>query len=142
MAEKPTKTDVKKVVTALKRSKKKVVRLEALSRLTGIYPEILGARLSYFEPMILLDESINCKDFLPALVEYLEVPSDPEKERAKPIRKKDLEPYGSVTDFVYKKLTSVGGLVDPTIRLSDDDLAILKRLIENEQKKRRGGKKR
>ena len=141
MAEKPTKTEVRTIVTALKKSKKKVVTLFGLSRLTGIYPEVLGAKLTYFEPMILLDESINCKDFLPQMEEFLETPVDPERKSAKPIRKKDLDAYSSIADFIYKKMTSVGGLVDSSIRLSDDDLAILKRLIENEQKKRRGNKR-
>ena len=48
---KPTKADVKRVLGALKRSKKKFVSLEALSRLVGLYPDVLGDTLSFFEPM-------------------------------------------------------------------------------------------
>ena len=140
MESKPTKTDVRRILGAMKRSKKKVIRLDSLSRLTGLYSDVLGERLSFFEPMILLDDGINCRDIIPAMEAFLDVPSDPNKtaEKAKPVRQKDLKEFTSVTDFVYKRMTSVGGLVDPSIKLSDDELAILKRLIEIEQKKRKG----
>lgn len=145
METKPTKTDVRRILGVLKRSKRKVVRLDSLSRQTGLYPDVLGEKLRYFEPLIMLDENINCRELIPAMEEYLDTPVDGGKrglEKNKPIRKKDLEEFASVTDFVYKRLTTVGGLVDPSIRLSDEELAILKRLIEIEQKKRKvGGKK-
>ena len=141
MANKPTKTEIRRIAGAIKRSKKKVIHLDALSRLTGLYPDVLGEKLREFEPMILLDDSINCRDLLPQLEEYLAAPSENVKRKvgpkATPVRKKDLEEFSSVTDFVYKKMTNVGGLVDTSIRLSDDDLALLKRLIEREQKRRK-----
>ena len=138
---KPTKTEIRRIAGAIKRSKKKVISLDLLSRLTGLYPDVLGDKLREFEPMILLDGSINCRDILPALEEYLEAPRETAKKKpvvkAPPVRKKDLAGYSSVADFVYKKMTSVGGLVDTSIRLSDEDLALLKKIIEREQKKRK-----
>ena len=144
METKPTKTDVRRILGALKRSKKKVVRLDLLSRLTGLYPDVLGEKLRYFEPMILLDESINCREIIPAMEAYLEAPSDAARKtapKAKPISQKELKEYSSIADFVYKRMTSVGGLVDTSVRLSDDELAILKRLIEIEQKRRKASSK-
>lgn len=145
MGSKPTKTEIRRIAGAIKRSKKKVIHLDALSRLTGLYPDVLGEKLREFEPMILLDDSINCRDLLPRLEEYLEAPSEnikrkPASSKAPAVRKKDLAGYSSIADFVYKKMTSVGGLVDTSARLSDEDLALLKRLIENEQKARKKGK--
>ena len=140
METKPTKTDVRRILGALKRSKKKVVRLDLLSRLTGLYPDVLAEKLWYFEPMIMLDDSINCRDLIPAMEAYLVTPANSPKKvapKAKPISQKELKEYSSVADFVYKRMTSVGGLVDTSIKLSDDELAILKRLIEIEQKRRK-----
>ena len=56
------------------------------------------------------------------------------------IKKKDLEVYESINDFIYRKMTSVGGLLDRNIVLSDTDLRILKKLIAEEQANRKGKK--
>ena len=137
---KPTKVEVKRILGALRRSKRKFVSLEALSRLVGLYPEILADTLSYFEPMIRMDMTINCRDLTPELEKYLEEPmkkEDAGKPRRIAISRKELAKYPSIGDFVYKKMTSVGGLVDATIQLSDEDLRILQRLVEKELQKRK-----
>ena len=74
---KPTKAEVKRILGALRRSKKKFVTLEALSRLVGLYPDVLAETLAYFEPMIRMDPSINTRDLVPALEEYLKEPMKP-----------------------------------------------------------------
>ena len=137
---KPTKAEVKRVIGALKRSKKKFVSLEALSRLVGLYPDVLGDTLSYFEPMIRMDPSINTRDLLPVLQEYVAEPMkpvDPNKPKRTVISKKELSRYASIPDFVMKKMTNVGGLVDTSMVLSDEDLHILEKLIQNEMAKRK-----
>ncbi len=139
---KPTKAEIKRVLGALKRSKKKFVSLEALSRIVGLYPDVLADSLAYFEPMIRMDPSINCRDLEPAMEAYLLEPAKPVKAgQPKPKRvavsKKELAKYSSIADFVYKKMTSVGGLVDTSHRLSDEDLRILEKLIEREKAERR-----
>lgn len=137
---KPTKADVKRVLGALKRSKKKFVSLEALSRLVGLYPDILGDTLSYFEPMIRMDPSINTRDMTPALQAYLVEPVkavDPNKPKRLTISKKELSQYSSIADFANKKMTNVGGLVDASMTLSDEDLHILERLVQNEIARRK-----
>ena len=137
--EKPTKAEVTRILGALKRSKKKVVDLDALSRLMGRYPDVLADTLAYFEPMIRMDPSINIRDLAPAMEVYLEEPIKPKSDKPKKlaVKKTEVAKYSSIGDFVYRKMTSVGGLVDPTIVLSDEDLRILEKLIEAETKKRK-----
>ena len=53
------------------------------------------------------------------------------------IAKAELASYSSIADFVYKKMTSVGGLVDTAAELSDHDLEILRRLVDKEIAKRK-----
>lgn len=145
MESKPSKTDVRRVIGALKRSKKKVVTLESLSRLTGLYPDVLGERVSHFIPMILLDPSINIRDYLPEMEAYCEAKSKQQPKRPSKrvlVRKAELASYRSLVDFIYRKMTSVGGLLDPSYALTDEDLAIMKKLLEAEIRLRRDPKAR
>lgn len=141
---KPTKAEVKRILGALKRSKKKFISLEALSRLVGLYPDVLGDTLAYFEPMIRLDPSINIRDLVPLFNAYLAEPMKPaasEKPRRVAVSKKELAKYSSIADFAYKKMTNVGGLVDTSIQLSDEDLRVLEKLVQNEINRRKKGLK-
>lgn len=137
--EKPTKAEVQRILGALKRSKRKVVDLDGLSRLMGRYPDVLANTLAYFEPMIRMDPSINIRDLTEAMEAYLEEPikAKPAKPKKLAVRNSEVAKYSSIGDFVYRKMTSVGGLVDPTISLSEEDLRILEKLIESERKKRK-----
>ena len=141
---KPTKAEVKRILGALRRSKKKFVTLEALSRLVGLYPDVLAETLAYFEPMIRMDPSINTRDLMPALEEYLKEPMKPvasnPKHKKIAISKKELAEYSSIADFVYKKMTNVGGLVDTSKKLSDEELRILEKLVQRETQRRRKAK--
>ena len=136
--EKPTKAEVQRILGALKRSKKKVVDLDLLSRLMGRYPDVLADTLSYFEPMIRMDPTINIRDFAADMEAYLEEPlkTKPAKPKKLAVKKTEVAKYASIGDFIYRKMTTVGGLVDPTIRLSDEDLRILEKLVEAETKRR------
>ncbi len=58
----PVKAQVRKIVSALKQSKQKYVPVARLSKLVGVYPDVLTDTLVYFEPMIRLDETINTRD--------------------------------------------------------------------------------
>ena len=87
---KPTKAEIKRILGALKRSKKKFVPLESLSRLVGLYPDVLADTLAYFEPMIRMDPSINTRDLMPAMQDYLAEPANPsapKKPRRAPVTK-------------------------------------------------------
>ena len=134
--EKLSKRQAQRIAGSLKRSSKKILTLDSLSRLVGIYPDILGQELLYFSPMILMDPSINCKDLLPAIEEYIKSfePVKKEKSVSPAVKKKEVASYAGVTDFVYKRMTSAGGLVDRSSRLDEKDLKILHRLVNNELK--------
>ena len=127
------KTTAKKYLTAIESSKKKFLTCEGLSRTMGIYPEIIAENLSYFEPMLAMDPSYDLKELIPALKTYIE--EENQKSQKAPVikvNKKELNEYKSVSDFLYKKMTTVGGLVDKYATLSETDLRILKKLVQNE----------
>lgn len=127
------KTNAKKYLSAIENSKKKFLTCEGLSRTMGIYPEIIAENLSFFEPMLAMDPSYNLKELIPNLKEYIE--EENQKSSKVPVikvNKKELMEYKSVSDFVYKKMTTVGGLVDKYATLSETDLRILKKLVQQE----------
>lgn len=137
---KPTKADIKRILGGLKRSKKKFVTLDTLSRVVGLYPDVLADTLVYFEPMIRMDASINIRDLESQLKEYVAEPMKPvtgEKSKRVMVSRKELARYSSIPDFVFKKMTNVGGLVDTSAKLSDEDLLVLDKLVQNELKRRK-----
>ena len=52
------------------------------------------------------------------------------------IKKKEISEYNSINDFVYQKMT-YGGMLNKEAYLTDKDLKILKKLIQDEQEKRK-----
>ena len=141
MAE-PKASDIKKYLNGLLKLNKKYVTCERLSKFVGVYPEIIANHLLYFEPTLKMDPEFNLMELIPTLKKYL---NDLEENKTlikkqHVIRKRDLEQYESINDFVYKKMTSVGGLLDRNIVLSDDDLRVLKKLVSEEQNLRKGKK--
>ncbi len=137
---KPSKTLIRRVISALAGTRKKVVYLDDLSNLIGVYPDILGQELCYFNPLIRLDPTINIRDMSEDFREYILTPLDPEKKRAKVHRKdgvssEELKSYSSTLDFVSKKLTNFAGLVDRSLSLSDHDLRLLIKLAERDRKR-------
>ena len=134
----PTKALIKKVVLAIKKSKRKYLPVEALSREVGLYSDVLTDALVYFEPLIKFDASINTKDLLPQLEEFI-APNPNEEAENKPKRvivtKKELLEYNSISDFVYKKYATIGGLIDQTATLNEADLKILQKLVVLELEK-------
>lgn len=143
MSQKPTKTLIRNIVSAIKKSKLKYLTVDRLSRLMGLYPEVLADALVLFEPMIKFDPSINTRDLLPQMEEYIAPkPRDPSAPKRTVVTKKELSEYRSIQDFVYQKFTTVGGLLDQTAELSDHDLRALKKLVEEELAKRKRQEKR
>ena len=139
----PKASHIKKYLYGITKLNKKYVTSERLSRVVGIYPEVINENLSYFEPMLKMDPEFNLMELVPTLKKFL-VDQEENKALVKSqkiaIRKKDVEKYDSINDFVYKKMTSVGGLLDRNIVLSDTDLRILKKLIAEEQANRKNKK--
>ena len=138
----PKVNEIKKYLNGLTKLNKKYVTSERLSKVVGIYPEIINEQLSYFEPLLKMDPEYNLMELIPTLKKFV---IDREENKTliskKPaIKKQELEQYESINDFIYKKMTSVGGLLDYNIVLTDRDLRILKKLITDEQNKRKNGK--
>ena len=140
----PSITVLKKYLSALTKIKAKYVTAERLSKVVGIYPEIINEQLSYFEPTLMMDPEYNLMELVPTLKKFV-IEKEEEKSSTlikKPaIKKQTLEQYDSVSDFIYKRMTLVGGLLDRNVVLSDTDLRILKKLIVEEQQARKKGKK-
>lgn len=132
---------IKRALSALKKKNKKYVTIDMLSKWVGVYPDVLADDLVFFEPLIRMDPSINMNELVPAIEAYLAEDKKEESQEPKPKRvtakKKDLLDYESIGDFVYKKMAGAGGLVSPSTSLNDQDLAILARLVKEEQARRK-----
>ena len=135
----PKASDLKKYLNGLIKINRKYVTADRLSKYVGVYPEIINEHLSYFEPTLKMDPEFNLMELIPEIKKYLiEQEENKTLVRKQPvIKKKDVEKYESINDFVYKKMTSVGGLLDRNVVLSDIDLKILKKLVSDEQNYRK-----
>jgi hypothetical protein len=133
---KPNKKTLTKYYDAIKKSKLKYITSETLSEIVGIYPDILNECFSYFDPMVNLDTEFNLVDLLPSIKEYINL--KPVKKTKKTAAKKKVEklPYKNINEFVKEKMT-FGGMFNYGSELSDDDLLLLKKLIIQEQNKRK-----
>ena len=138
MAE-PQVSEIKKYISAMEKMKKKYVTIERLSRVVGYYPDVIYETLEYFEPMIKMQPDFNLLELVPVMKQYV-IDKEENKVRevkAPAIKKNQLEQYDSISDFIYKKMT-YGGVVDRNAELSDTDLRVLKKLINEEQARRKG----
>ena len=145
---KPSKNTIRRIISALAGTRRKVVTLYDLSNLIGVYPDVLGDTLAYFYPLIRLDPDYNVRDLGEKFREYLATPLEPNKKKASVARKDtvasaEFKGYSSTMDYIYKKLTSVSGLIDTSIVLTDHDLRLMMKLIERDRrrlKKNKAGK--
>lgn len=138
---KPSVTTIKKYLNALTKKKAKYITSERLAGIIGIYPDKINEDLSYFDPIITMDYSYNLLDLVPQLEQFIN--DDANKKESYQVKdvvtKKQLSQYESINDFVYKKM-SMQGFVNKYAQLSDADLRTLKRLIIEEQERRRNKK--
>jgi hypothetical protein len=136
---------LRRIASVLAKSSKKYISLESLSRMVGLYPDVLGQELIGFEPMILMDASLNMRDLLEPIQAYLSKEESQKEIKPKAKRvvatQKELSEYPNIASFVYQKMTSAGGLVDPSAHLDDHDLHVLQKLVAREVKKRKKIKK-
>lgn len=134
----PSVTVLKKYLTAMSKIKAKYITADRLSKVVGVYPEIINENLSYFEPMLMMDPSADLLELVPAIKEYI-IGIEEKKEpvvKKNVVTKKEVGGYESINDFIYQKM-SFGGMLNKEAYLSDKDLKILKRLIADEQAKRK-----
>ena len=137
----PSVNVLKKYLSAMSKIKAKYITAERLSRVVGVYPDVICETLSYFEPMLMMDTEYNLLQLVPDIKKYI-TDLEEKKTPVQPIdmiSKKQLDEYESVVDFIYKKMT-VGGIIDRGAYLTDKDLRIIKRLAAEELKKRKGKK--
>lgn len=137
----PSINVLKKYLSAMGKIKAKYITADRLSRVMGIYPEVICETLSYFEPMLMMDTNFNLLELVPAIKSYI---NDLEEKKApvehiEVVNRKEIEEYESVVDFIYKKM-SVGGIIDRGAVLSDHDLRVIRKLASEELKKRKGKK--
>lgn len=128
------KSKARKYLKTIESIRRKYISLEMIANKIGIYSDIIADELSYFDPLIKLDLDYNVKDLIPALTEYINQVSEakePTKKEHSNIKKKQLEQYDSVSDFIYKKLT-ISGFFDRNLTIKPQDLKVLRRLINEE----------
>jgi hypothetical protein len=123
-----------KIQQALSSTSQKYVTAEMLSQSIGIYPDVINEALSMFNPVVTLDVTFNLLELLPDLNQYLGNAKLVTVKRNRSVQKS--LPYTSFTEFVYQKMT-MAGIVDKSIQLSDKDLKLAKKLIQNELKSRK-----
>ena len=64
----PKASELKKYLQGMaKFPKAKYITAERLSRVVGIYPEIINEQLSYFEPTLMMDPEYNLMELVPTL---------------------------------------------------------------------------
>ncbi len=129
----PSVTVLKKYLNAMTKNKVKYMTCERLSRIVGVYPEVIAEALSYFDPLLNMDPSYDLLVLIPQIKEYIQEEEEKKASNAPKImaKKKDISEYESVSDFVYKKMT-FAGMVDRNLVLNEKDLRILKRLVNDE----------
>lgn len=129
----PSVAVLKKYLTAMSKNKVKYMTCERLSRIVGVYPEVIAENLSNFDPILNMDPSYDLLALIPQIKEYIQ---EEEDKKAAPVHKvtatkRDVGEYESVSDFVYKKMT-FAGMVDRSLVLNEKDLRVLKRLVNDE----------
>ncbi len=129
----PSISVLKKYLHLMTKNKVKYMTSERLSRLVGVYPEVINENLSYFDPMINMDPSYDLLVLIPQIKEYIQQEEEKKSNNAPKVMatKRDVVEYESVADFVYKRMT-FAGMVDRTIVLNEKDLRVLKRLVNDE----------
>ena len=137
----PSVSVIKKYLTAMGKIKAKYITSERLSKVVGVYPEVINENLSYFDPLLMMDYEYNLLELVPAMKQFV---IEKEEKKDRPIRvgsasKKEVSQYSSVTDFFYKRMT-FGGMIDKDVHLSDEDLKVIKKLASDELIRRKHGK--
>ena len=129
----PSITVLKKYLTAMTKNKVKYMTCERLSRIIGVYPEVIAENLSYFDPLLNMDPTYDLLALIPQIKQYIQEEEDKKVNVAPKVvaKRKDVVEYESVNDFVYKKMT-FAGMVDRNLVLNEKDLRILKRLVNDE----------
>jgi len=140
----PSLTNVRKYLLAIKKSPRKYLTSEHLSKEMGLFPDVINRVLSYFDPLVNMDFTYDVRTLVPLMEEYVAKLSLERKKVAKPrviVTKKEVGEFESLSDFIFKKYVfESSGLFDRSATLSDSELRILKKLITIEQNERKSKK--
>ena len=141
----PTLTITRQYLAAIKKSERKYVTSESLSKEIGIFPDVITDTLAYFDPLVKMDYTYDLRELLPILEEYIEKTVAAREKQKRPrltATIKETTGYDSIEDFVFQKyIFKSSGLFNYDATLNDKDLRILKKLIYLEQADRRSKKK-
>jgi hypothetical protein len=111
-----------------------------LSKKIGIVGDVINNDLAYFDPLIKFDLNYNYKDLLDQLEEHIKNYEETKQKprNIRPVQKKELDQFESIADFIYQKMTiGTSGIIDQNRELTDRELRALKRLINEEQARRK-----
>ncbi|MDR1697301.1 MAG: hypothetical protein LBR37_00040 [Erysipelotrichaceae bacterium] len=120
---------------ALKKGKKKFLSLHDLSELTALSETVIKNELEQYDILIGFDEQYNYLSLLPILEGELLRTVKKVVSKAPAIKKKDLEQYLSLGDFIYEHF-STNGILNKKVVLTKKELLILKKITILEIKKR------
>ena len=129
----PSVTVLKKYLNGMTKKKVRYMTCERLAAIVGVYQDVIAENLSYFDPMLNMDPDYDLLALIPQIKEYIQQEEEKKAPAAPKVvaKKKDVNEYESVSDFVYKKMT-FAGMVDRNLVLHEKDLRILKRLVNDE----------
>jgi len=125
-----TKGRAKVYLKAINGWKRKYMSVSDLSKLVGIYEDVVRDQLATFDPMIRLMDDVNVLTLKGQLEEYAS--AAPKKVVKK--NKGAKANYKGVVDFVYRNMTLPGGIVDSSVQLTFEQLKELKRVVNEEYK--------
>ncbi len=137
----PTLTNVRKYISAIKKSPRKYLTSEHLSKELGLFPDVINRILSYFDPLVNMDFTYDVRTLLPLMEEYASKLNEESKRTRQPrvqASKKEVSAFESINDFVFKKyIFESSGLFNRGVKLNDADLRVLKKLVLLEQNERK-----
>ena len=133
-----SKTNAKKFLTIINKSKKKVFSCEDLSKATGLKLDNIVDYVSIFYPMIYLDNSYNLKLIVDSLENYIKEENKKPKKKIERVSHKEYAKYSSFIDYVYKTMTIGGGILDTGYVLNNKDKKIIRHFLSATGKNKRG----
>lgn len=130
-----SKSRLQKIITEIKKSKKKVYTISDLSFDTAIREEVLKEIFVAYDPLIYFNDKFNTKDVLDELIKEESRLSEGKTTKRMYIRSKDIAEYSGLVDYIYKNMTVNGGILDTGYVLTKKDLKLISKLLKEEKEK-------
>lgn len=127
------KTNTKKYIQVIKNSKRKVVTVDEVSKKTGKKSDLIRDNLVAFNPLINFDLNYDLHGILTDLENSLvEFEREPIKKRMS-IKSIEVDKYKGILDYIYKKMTVAGGILDLGYKLNKKDIKLIKKLLKKDE---------